>query len=124
VVEEEDPRQRLAYDRTLLANERTFAAWIRTGLSVAAVGLAAGQLLPRRRPAPVRRGAGGAAGGRRDRDHGLRGLALRRRRPRPAGAGSPAARAPTAIYALTALVALLLAGCSGALSHRRSKERQ
>jgi putative membrane protein len=44
--EPEDPRQRLALDRTLLANERTLAAWIRTGLSVAVVGLAAVHLLP------------------------------------------------------------------------------
>ncbi len=111
MVEEEDPRQRLAYDRTLLANERTFAAWIRTGLSVAAVGLAAGQLLPE---APGRRryvaalgvllvvaGIGIMAFG------AWRFAAVGRDL---AGAGSPAARAPTAIYALTALVALLLAG--------------
>jgi putative membrane protein len=39
-LKEDDPRPRLAYDRTLLANERTFAAWLRTGLSVAALGLA------------------------------------------------------------------------------------
>jgi putative membrane protein len=44
--EEEDPRPRLAYDRTLLANERTFAAWLRTGLSVAGVGIAAAHLMP------------------------------------------------------------------------------
>jgi putative membrane protein len=37
---------RLAYDRTLLANERTLAAWLRTGLAVAAVGYAAIHLLP------------------------------------------------------------------------------
>jgi putative membrane protein len=111
VVEEEDPRQRLAYDRTLLANERTFAAWIRTGLSVAAVGLAAGQLLPeaagRRRYVAalgvllVVAGIGIMAFG------AWRFAAVGRDL---AGAGSPHARAPTAIYALTALVALLLAG--------------
>jgi putative membrane protein len=36
----DDPRDRLAYDRTLLANERTYAAWLRTGLGIAAFGLA------------------------------------------------------------------------------------
>lgn len=41
---DEDPRQRLAYDRTLLANERTYTAWLRTGLGIAAFGLALGQL--------------------------------------------------------------------------------
>lgn len=36
----------LAYDRTHLANERTFAAWLRTGLSVAAGGIAVAHLVP------------------------------------------------------------------------------
>jgi putative membrane protein len=45
-MEPEDPRPRLAYDRTHLANERTLAAWLRTGLAVAAVGFAAIHLLP------------------------------------------------------------------------------
>lgn len=39
-------RDRLAYDRTHLANERTFAAWLRTGLSVAAGGIAIAHLVP------------------------------------------------------------------------------
>ncbi|MBC7896993.1 MAG: DUF202 domain-containing protein [Cytophagaceae bacterium] len=39
-------QERLAYDRTLLANERTFAAWLRTGLSVAAGGIAVAHLVP------------------------------------------------------------------------------
>jgi putative membrane protein len=39
-------QQRLAYDRTLLAAERTFAAWVRTGLSVAAGGIAVAHLVP------------------------------------------------------------------------------
>ena len=38
--------QQLAYDRTHLANERTFAAWIRTGLAVAGGGLAVVHFLP------------------------------------------------------------------------------
>jgi putative membrane protein len=41
---EENPQQRLAYDRTLLANERTFAAWLRTGLSISGIGLAIAKL--------------------------------------------------------------------------------
>lgn len=41
-----DPRDALAYDRTHLANERTFAAWLRTGLSVAAGGIAVAHLVP------------------------------------------------------------------------------
>jgi uncharacterized membrane protein YidH (DUF202 family) len=36
----------LAYDRTHLANERTYAAWLRTGLSVAAGGIAVAHLVP------------------------------------------------------------------------------
>ena len=43
---ESDPRVELAYGRTFLANERTFAAWLRTGLSVAAAGFAMTQLAP------------------------------------------------------------------------------
>ena len=41
-----DTRDALAYDRTHLANERTFAAWLRTGLSVAAGGIAAAHVVP------------------------------------------------------------------------------
>lgn len=53
---DEDPRQRLAYDRTLLANERTCAAWLRTGLGIAAFGLALGHL-PGRADLPERAAA-------------------------------------------------------------------
>ena len=41
-----DVRDALAYDRTHLANERTFAAWLRTGLAVAAGGIAVAHLVP------------------------------------------------------------------------------
>lgn len=41
-----DTRDALAYDRTHLANERTFAAWLRTGLSVAAGGIVVAHLVP------------------------------------------------------------------------------
>lgn len=41
-----DPRDELAYDRTHLANERTYAAWLRTGLSVSAGGVAIARLVP------------------------------------------------------------------------------
>ena len=36
---ESDPRPGLAYSRTHLANQRTYAAWLRTGLSIAGAGL-------------------------------------------------------------------------------------
>lgn len=36
--DESDPRVPLAYSRTHLANERTYAAWLRTGLAIAAAG--------------------------------------------------------------------------------------
>jgi putative membrane protein len=36
---ESDPRPDLAYSRTHLANQRTYAAWLRTGLSIAGAGL-------------------------------------------------------------------------------------
>lgn len=49
----DDPQLRLAYDRTLLANERTYAAWLRTGLAVAAFGFALGQV-PDRTTAAMR----------------------------------------------------------------------
>ena len=39
-------RDQLAYDRTHLANERTFAAWLRTGVSLAAGGIAIAHLVP------------------------------------------------------------------------------
>lgn len=42
---EPDPRVLLAYTRTHLANERTYAAWLRTGLAVAAVGFAAAEFI-------------------------------------------------------------------------------
>ena len=110
--EEEDPRPRLAYDRTLLANERTFAAWIRTGLSVAAVGLVAGQLLPgspgRRRYVAALAVLLVAAGIAIMAFGAWRFAAVDRDL---AGQGSRAARAsPAAIYALAALVGVLLAG--------------
>jgi len=36
---------RLALDRTVLANERTYAAWIRTGLAALAAGLGLARLM-------------------------------------------------------------------------------
>ena len=38
-MSESDPRPDLAYSRTHLANQRTYAAWVRTGLSIAGAGL-------------------------------------------------------------------------------------
>ena len=40
-----DPADFDATVRTHLANERTFLAWLRTGITFAALGLAAGQIL-------------------------------------------------------------------------------
>ena len=48
---DDNPQQRLAYDRTLLANERTYAAWLRTGLAVAAFGFALAHVPERPPPA-------------------------------------------------------------------------
>jgi putative membrane protein len=45
-VQPSDAQRQLAYERTHLANERTFAAWLRTGLSVAALGIVIVRLLP------------------------------------------------------------------------------
>lgn len=39
-------RLRLAEDRTVLANERTYTAWVRTGLAALAAGVAFEKLLP------------------------------------------------------------------------------
>jgi putative membrane protein len=44
-----DTATMLAASRTHLANERTFAAWLRTGLSVAAAGIAVARI-PGREP--------------------------------------------------------------------------
>lgn len=41
----DDPRVRLAEDRTVLAAERTYASWLRTGLAFLSVGLAAQRFL-------------------------------------------------------------------------------
>ncbi|HEY0972827.1 MAG TPA: DUF202 domain-containing protein [Gemmatimonadales bacterium] len=41
-----DVQRWLAYERNHLANERTYAAWLRTGLSLAAVGIAVAHFLP------------------------------------------------------------------------------
>lgn len=48
-----DVQRWLAYERTHLANERTYAAWLRSGLSVAAVGIAVAHFLPVEIRAPV-----------------------------------------------------------------------
>ncbi len=48
-----DVQRWLAYERNHLANERTFAAWLRTGLSLAAVGIAVAHFLPEEERAPM-----------------------------------------------------------------------
>lgn len=50
---ERDVQRWLAYERNHLANERTYAAWLRTGLSLAAVGLAVAHFLPEEMRTPV-----------------------------------------------------------------------
>jgi putative membrane protein len=50
-VSEDNIQQRLAYERTQLANERTFAAWLRTGITISALGLGFAKIFPEaRRP--------------------------------------------------------------------------
>ena len=44
-VAPDDPRVKLAEDRTVLAAERTFVAWLRTGLAFLGGGLAAQRFL-------------------------------------------------------------------------------
>ncbi len=103
-------RDALAYDRTHLANERTFAAWLRTGLSMAAGGIAIAHLVPE--PARdswvalllgmafVLLGIGVIAYSARQFAHMAANLARESGRPSPA---------PTrAVFVLTALVAVLL----------------
>lgn len=38
-------QEQLAYDRTFLANERTYAAWLRTGLAIAGGGIVVARLI-------------------------------------------------------------------------------
>lgn len=45
-----DERNRLAADRTVLASERTYAAWTQLGLAALAAGIGAGALLAQRVP--------------------------------------------------------------------------
>lgn len=103
-------RDALAYDRTHLANERTFAAWLRTGLSVAAGGIAVAHLVPE--PARdswialllgaafVLLGVGVIAYG----AHQFARVAGELGRD----SGRPSPARPGALYALTAVVAVLL----------------
>ena len=105
-----DIRDALAYDRTHLANERTFAAWLRTGLSVAAGGIAVAHLVPE--PARdswialllgaafVLLGVGVIAYG----AHQFARVAGELGRD----SGRPSPARPGALYALTAVVAVLL----------------
>lgn len=44
-ISPDDPRVRLAEDRTILAAERTYASWLRTGLAFLGAGLAAQHFL-------------------------------------------------------------------------------
>ena len=46
-----DARTDLAEDRTILANERTFASWLRTGFAGIAIGIAFNALFNRLEPA-------------------------------------------------------------------------
>lgn len=55
-MSEDDPsRNELAEDRTILANERTFAAWMRTSLGCVAIGVGFQGLFPTMEPAWVPR---------------------------------------------------------------------
>lgn len=103
-------QQRLAFDRTHLANERTYAAWLRTGLSVAAGGIAVAHLVPEpSRDSLVSLGLGAAfvVLGVGVMTYGARQFA-RVTWALAAESGRPAPVAPRATYALTALVGALL----------------
>ena len=49
--DEEPSRTHLAEDRTILANERTFAGWMRTALACVAIGIGFHALFPTMEPA-------------------------------------------------------------------------
>ena len=114
-------RDDLAYDRTHLASERTYASWLRTGLSVAAGGIAVARLVPNEtRGAFVSLGLGGVFVllGIGIIAYGTRGFAvtterLCRERSRPLPTS------PRAAYVLTLLIAILLVAVLAFLwSHR------
>ena len=101
---------RLAYDRTHLANERTYAAWLRTGLSVAAGGIAVAHLVPepsRDSLVALALGAAFVLTGAGVMAYGARRFA-RVTRQLAEGSGEPAIVSPRAAYLLTAAVAVLL----------------
>jgi putative membrane protein len=57
LVTEDDPtRNDLAEDRTILANERTFAGWVRTALALIAIGVGFNALFRTMAPSWVPRG--------------------------------------------------------------------
>lgn len=105
-------QQRLAYDRTLLAGERTFAAWLRTGLAVAAGGIAVAHLVPepsRDSAVALALGGGFVLLGLGVMGYGTRqfvGLSARL----SAESGEPPTLAPRLAYALTLVVGALLLG--------------
>jgi len=53
--EQQPSRDALAEDRTILANERTFASWMRTSLGCVAIGVGFQGLFPTMQPAWVPR---------------------------------------------------------------------
>jgi putative membrane protein len=100
----------LAYDRTHLANERTYAAWLRTGLSVAAGGIAVAHLVPEpSRDSLMALGLGASfvvlgvgVMGYGARQFAMMTSALSEENPRPAPMSG------RAVYILTALISVLL----------------
>jgi putative membrane protein len=105
---EEDPRPRLAYDRTLLANERTYAAWLRTGLGAAAFGIALAHLPQAPSPAELAVADAMLAIGALVILYG--GWRFVRVSRELSGPGSPAVRAePLVVGALTLVAAVLVA---------------
>src|SRR5690348_3564175 len=103
-------RDLLAYDRTQLANERTLAAWLRTGLTIAAGGIAVAHLVPESSPRSLLSLALGAVFvvlGVGVMGYGAVQFArvskrLSRAAPRRAGMSTPG------VYVLTAILAVLL----------------
>jgi putative membrane protein len=118
-VADDNRAQQLAYGRTLLANERTFASWLRTGLSIAGAGLAVAGAAPEsaRRGVATLLATGFIATGATCILFGAR----RYSHVKTLFAGAPAAEPALRERAVYLLVALLVALLAGALVILRAR---